>query len=182
MNVVLTTNIGKDVFIGLFCVIEKDVLIGDNVKIFDLSRIRSGAKIARGTVIGAHSQIEGECEIGENTRLHTDVHICIGAKIGDRVFIAPRTTLLNTFHPGCKKVWDCVKAPIIEDDVKIGANCCIGPGVRIGKGSIIGSMSNVIKDVPPYSLVVGNPAKVIKSVFDIECPFEPDFYPYQEEK
>lgn len=54
--------------------------------------------------------------------------------------------------------------PYIEDYVSVGANCVIIGGVRIGHHSIIGAGSVVVKDVPPYSIVGGNPAKVIKSI------------------
>jgi acetyltransferase-like isoleucine patch superfamily enzyme len=74
-------------------------------------------------------------------------------------------------HPLCPKAKECVRAPIIEDDVKIGANCTISPNVTVGKGSLIGSSANVIQDVPAYSVVVGNPGKVVKNVKEITCPY-----------
>jgi acetyltransferase-like isoleucine patch superfamily enzyme len=175
--------------VGLYTIIEEGAKIGENTKILTHSyiyknvsigkncfvghhvTIRSNSIIGDHTQIGSYNQIEGDLFIGENVKFHSDVHICKGSRVGNRVFIAPRTTLLNTLHPLCPKVDSCIKAPVIEDDVKIGANCTISPGVTVGKGSLIGSATNVISDVPPFSLVVGNPGKIIKDVRDITCPF-----------
>jgi len=164
-------QIGSNTRILTHCYIYKDVVIGKNCFVGHHTTIRPFSKIGNNTQIGSYNQLEGYLEIGNNVKFHSDVHICQGSKIGDRVFIAPRTTLLNTLHPLCPKTKECVKAPIIEDDVKIGANCTISPNITIGKGSLIGSAANVIKDVPPFSVVIGNPGKVVKDVRDIECPF-----------
>jgi len=164
-------QIGEGTKILTHCYIYHDVVIGKNCFVGHHTTIRPFSKIGDNTRIGSYNQLEGYLEIGNNVRFHSDVHICQGSKIGNKVFIAPRTTLLNTLHPLCPKVKECVKAPIIEDDVKIGANCTISPDVTVGRGSLIGSHTNVIKDVPPYSVVVGNPGKVVKNVKEITCPY-----------
>lgn len=164
-------KIGANTRILTHCYIHKNVTIGNNCFIGHHTTIRPFTQIGHDTQIGSYNQLEGYLEIGNYVKFHTDVHICQGSKIGDRVFIAPRTTLLNTLHPLCPKAKECVRAPVVEDDVKIGANCTISPNVRIGKGSLIGSATNVIKNVPPYSVVVGNPGKVVKDVRDVGCPF-----------
>jgi len=164
-------KIGKNTRILTHCYIYNNVIIGKNCFIGHHTTIRPFSKIGDHTQIGSYNQLEGHLEIGNNVKFHSDVHICQGSKIGNRVFIAPRTTLLNTLHPLCPKAKECVKAPIIEDDVKIGANCTISPDVTVGRGSLIGSATNVIKDVPPYSVVIGNPGKVVKDVRDIKCPY-----------
>ena len=61
-----------------------------------------------------------------------------------------------------------VKPVVIEDDVWIGARVCILPGVTVGTGSVLGAYTVVTKDVPPYSVVVGNPGKVVKNRKDIK--------------
>lgn len=165
------TKIGDNTIILTHCYIYSNVIIGKNCFVGHHTTIRPFSKIGDNTRIGSYNQLEGYLQIGNNVRFHSDVHICQRSKIGNRVFIAPRTTLLNTLHPLCPKAKDCVRAPTIEDDVKIGANCTISPGVTIGRGSLIGSSANVTEDVPPYSLVVGNPGKVIKDVRTIRCPY-----------
>ena len=91
-----------------------------------------------------------------------------GVYIGCRVLIGYRTQILSSNHkvperPGRIFSAGHVKAPVrIEDDVWIGANCIILPGVTIGEGSVVAAGSVVTKDVPSFSYVAGVPAKVIK--------------------
>jgi len=164
-------KIGEGTRIMSHCYIYHDVIIGKNCFIGHHTTIRPHSRIGDNTRLGSYNQLEGNLIIGNNVKFHSDVHICIGSKVGNRVFIAPRTTLLNTLHPLCPRVSECVKAPVIEDDVKIGANVTISPTVIVGRGSLIGSHANVIRNIPPFSLAVGNPAKVIKDVRDLTCPF-----------
>ena len=82
--------------------------------------------------------------------MHPDAVIGNNCKIGQNVTIGGRSGIMTL--------------PVIEDDVEIGANALILGPVRVGQGSIIGAGSVVVKDVPPYSVVVGNPARVIKKI------------------
>lgn len=164
-------QIGEGTKILSHCYIYHGVIIGKNCFVGHHTTIRPNSIIGNNTRLGSYNQIEGDLTIGDDVKFHSDVHICQGSKVGNRVFIAPRTTLLNTLHPLCPKVDQCMKAPIIEDDVKIGANVTISPNIIVGRGSLIGSSANVIMNIPPFSLAVGNPAKVIKDVRDLTCPF-----------
>jgi len=69
----------------------------------------------------------------------------------------------------CPHYKKCKGGAIIEDLVKIGANSTILPGVRIGRNSLIGAGSVVVKDVPPNEVHAGNPAKFIKKINDLKC-------------
>ena len=118
----------------------------DNVYIGDSSKV----------TIGKH------CHINENVFIQ-------GANIGNYVMIAPNVTLLNSLHnyqdidiPMIKQGGVENLNSTIEDDVWIGRNAIIMPNITIGKGSVVGAGSIVTKDVEPYSVVGGVPAKLIK--------------------
>ena len=87
-------------------------------------------------------------------------------RIGDRVSFAPRVTLVTSSHPNHSRiaaVAPTAKGPIvIEDDAWIGAGAVILPGVRIGRGAVVGAMSVVTSDVPELTIVAGQPAKEIR--------------------
>ena len=112
--------------------------------------------------------VGGVLEIGENVRLNYGVSI--GAmrsiRIGNRVRIGPYVMLIDTeFHD----VYDREKMPpprpiVIEDDVWIAAKASVMPGVTIGRGSIVGTSSVVTADVPPFSVVAGIPARVLRAL------------------
>ena len=92
--------------------------------------------------------------------------------IGDRVSIGPSVLFITDSFPNnsrLNKLYPLISGSIvIEDDAWLGANVIIQPNVRIGKCSVIGTGSVVTKDIPPYSVAVGTPAKVIKKIYKDE--------------
>ncbi|MEP7165513.1 MAG: acyltransferase [Ferruginibacter sp.] len=113
--------------------------------------------------------IEGiqSVSIGDNTAIGTYVHIWGygGVSIGNRVQIATHASIISVTHDhSSEKMYETslLKSVVIDDDVWIGANSTILPGITLGKGCVVGAGSVVTKDVPPLAIVAGNPAKVIK--------------------
>lgn len=115
--------------------------------------------------------------VGSDVAINDYVHIAAAESvvIGDRVLIASKVFISDHDHGGYGKggihadprippeMRDLMVSPIvIEDDVWIGESVSVLPGVRIGKGSIVGTMSTVTRDIPPYSIAVGSPARVVK--------------------
>jgi acetyltransferase-like isoleucine patch superfamily enzyme len=88
--------------------------------------------------------------------------------IGNRVSIAPRVTLVTSSHPNHARTRGfapVAQGPvIIEDDAWLGAGCVILPGVRIGRGAVIGANSVVSHDVPPLHVVAGQPARTVREL------------------
>lgn len=107
-------------------------------------------------------------EIGDYVSVNAFVHIWGhgGVKIGNRVMIATHTAISSLTHDHTYEIMRfapvIAKPVIIEDDVWIGSNAVINPGVTLGKGSVVGAGSVVTKDVPPYAIVVGIPARILK--------------------
>lgn len=112
------------------------------------------------------------CEEGYNWRLFwrwKALSYTGGGRIGSHVMMGPEVYIYTQNHnfsridiPMDQQGWTEEKPVTIDDDVWIGARVTILPGVIIGKGSIIGASAVVTKDVPPYSVVAGNPAVVVK--------------------
>jgi putative colanic acid biosynthesis acetyltransferase WcaF len=103
--------------------------------------------------------------IGENVAISHGVvfYNLGGATVGHRAVISQDVYLCGGTHDYTKSNYPLVRKPIIiEDDVWIGAGAFIGPGVRIGQGAVVGARAVVFKDIPPWKVAVGNPARVIK--------------------
>ncbi len=151
-NTVIYTNttIGNELETGHNVVIREENFIGDNFSIWNNSTIDYG------------------CKIGNNVRIHCNVYVAQYTIIEDGVFIAPGVVIGNDPHPICTK---CMKGPTIKKGARIGLNATLLPHIEIGEYSLIGAGSVVTKDVPPKSVVYGNPAIVVKSIDDVECPF-----------
>lgn len=172
--------IGDNSIIRSHTVIYAGSEIGDNFNCGHGVRIRESVKIGNNSQIGTNSQLEGYTNIGNNAKIHTNVHIGQKTDIGNNVFIAPGVVLTNVLHPLCPEAKKCLKGATIKDGVKIGANCTVNPGITINENVLVGSGSVVARDVEKNVVAIGNPAKAIKSVYNLKCPFEIVEKPYIE--
>lgn len=142
--------------------------------------IDSGCKIGKGTKIWHFSHIMPDCEIGENCNIGQNVVISPGVRLGknvkvqnnvsvytgviceDDVFLGPSMVFTNILNPRSAVIRrDKYVTTIVEKGATIGANATIICGNRIGRYAFIGAGAVVTKEVMPYSLVVGNPARHI---------------------
>lgn len=151
--------IGDRAVIRWGTIIYADVEIGDDFKTGHSVVIRDKTRIGNRIVIGTNTIIDGNVEIGSFVKLESNVYIPTHTKIGSYVFIGPGAVLTNDKYP--QRLRDEYEpiGPILEDSVTIGGNATVLPGVRIGEGTIVGAGSVVTKDVPPWSLAIGVPAR-----------------------
>lgn len=138
---VQSTNIGVGTKVWQFCVILKDAKIGCNCN------------------INCHVFIENDVIIGDDVTIKPGVQIWDGIRIGDKVFVGPNVTFTNDLVPRSKQYPDFFEKTIIKEGASIGANATILAGITIEKFAMIGAGSLVTKNVPPYTLWYGNPAK-----------------------
>ena len=147
--------------------IDNSVKIGENTKIWHFSHIQSGAKIGRNCSLGQNVNVGNNVVIGDNVKIQNNVSIYEGVELEDYVFCGPSMVFTNIKIPRSEfpqKGSKYYLKTIVKKSASIGANATIVCGVTIGKYSMIGSGAVVTKDVPPYKLVVGNPAKIIGEV------------------
>ncbi|MFA5089688.1 MAG: acyltransferase [Candidatus Omnitrophota bacterium] len=142
------------------CKIGKDVKIPfpDLVNLYE-------CKIGDGSFIGPFIEIQKGARIGKRCRVQSHSFICEGVTIGDDVFIGHGAMFVNDLYPISNDHGWKLKKTKIEKGASIGNNATIMP-VVIKKGSLVGAGSVVTKDVPAYSIVIGNPAKVIRKYDD----------------
>ncbi len=153
-------KIGKNAIIRAWSIIYDDVVIGDNFITGHFVLIREHTEIGDNVLIGTLSVIDGYCKIGSNTKIQTGVYIPRNTVIGRNVFIGPNAVLLNDKYPLRVRDEITLSGPVIEDNVTIGGNSTLLPGIRIGEGAFIAAGSVVTKDIPPWCLAVGVPAKI----------------------
>jgi acetyltransferase-like isoleucine patch superfamily enzyme len=145
------TTIGSGLATGHNVTIREENEIGDNFQVWNCTTIDYG------------------CKIGRNVKIHCNCYIAQFTVVEDNAFMAPGVTIANDIHPGCEHSGDCMRGPHIEEGVEIGVNVTILPFVRIGAHSVIGSGTVIVKDIPPESVVVGNPGRVLCSIHDLKC-------------
>jgi acetyltransferase-like isoleucine patch superfamily enzyme len=158
----LEPKMGKGVVVG------KDVHFGENVTVWNYVVIGDGTRIGDDTVIGSFCDIGKKVVIGKNCSIQAHATISNGCKVGDDVFIAPNSSLLNDRYPKSS----LLAPPQIEDNVVIGGGVVILPGVTVGKKAVVAAGSVVTKDVPPLEVVLGVPAKKAMSLEEYEAKRE----------
>jgi acetyltransferase-like isoleucine patch superfamily enzyme len=141
-------------------VVREDNLIGDDVKIWNNTTIDYG------------------CRIGQRVKIHTNVYIAQFTVLEDDVFLAPGVSVANDPHPGCAFSKQCMRGPTIGRGAQIGAGVTLLPFVTIGARALVGAGSVVTRDVPPETVVAGNPARPLRSIYELDCPVNLTDHPY----
>lgn len=134
--------------------------IGDGTRVWQYCVIFPEAKIGKNCNICAQVLIENDVIIGDDVTIKSGVQLWDGTRIGNRVFIGPNATFTNDLFPRSKQYPDQFLKTEIKDGVSIGANSTILPGLTIGEGAMIGAGAVITKSIPPYAIVVGNPAVI----------------------
>jgi acetyltransferase-like isoleucine patch superfamily enzyme len=152
-----------------FLSIAPDVKLGEGVK---LSRFINlyGCSIGANTKIGAFVEIQKNASVGQNCKISSHSFICEGVQIEDDVFIGHSVTFINDSYPRAtaeggqlqtEADWK-VETTRVEKGASIGSGATILSQLVIGQNALVGAGSVVTKDVPPHSVVAGNPAKVLR--------------------
>lgn len=152
--------LGDGAVIRAGTVIYGDVRCGRRFRTGHHVLVRSRTIAGDDVLVGTASVIDGDVEIGSQVKIETAAYIPTHTRIGSRVFLGPRATLTNDRYPLRRRASYAPEGPTLEDDVTIGAGAILLPGVRIGRGSFVGAGAVVTRDVPPWSLVVGNPGRI----------------------
>lgn len=139
--------------------IHPSVIIGDGTIVWPFANICAGVVIGPNCAIGSGVYVGRYTRIGENVRIQDKAHITDRMTIGNFVFIGPCAVFVNDKHPRVNNPSYTPQPPVVEDEVSVGANATILPGVRLGRGCVVGAGAVVTKDVEPYAMVVGNPAR-----------------------
>jgi UDP-2-acetamido-3-amino-2,3-dideoxy-glucuronate N-acetyltransferase len=141
-------------------VVDEGCKIGKGTKIWHFSHIMSGSEIGENCNIGQNVVISPGVRLGRNVKVQNNVSIYTGVICDDDVFLGPSMVFTNVINPrSAINRKDQYGTTIVEKGATIGANSTIVCGIRIGKYSFVGAGAVVTKDVKPYSLVVGNPAR-----------------------
>ena len=162
-----------DFFQHPMALVESDD-IGKGTRIWAFAHVMSGARIGQDVNVGDHAFVEAGAMVGDNVTIKNAVCIWEGVIIEDDVFVGPRVTFTNDRFPrsprmpGVQKRYskkeNWLAKTLVQQGASIGACATITPDVTLGFACCIGAGSTVVHDVPPFTLVVGTPAKQIGHV------------------
>lgn len=151
--------------------IAPDVKLGKNVRIFGFTNLY-GCEIGDDVKIGTFVEIQKGARIGNRCKISSHTFICEGVELEDEVFIGHNVTFTNDLFPratngnGALQTdadWKCIPTRV-KRGASIGSGATLLCGITIGEHALVGAGSVVTKDVPAYTVVAGNPARVIKQL------------------
>ena len=151
--------------------ITSDVKLGKNVRIYGYVNLY-GCEIDDETRIGNFVEIQKGVRVGKRCKISSHSFLCEGVTIEDEVFIGHNVTFINDLYPRstnadgqpqCEEDWKIVPT-LIKKGASIGSSATLLCGISIGEYAIVGAGSMVTKNVPPRTIVAGNPARVIKEL------------------
>jgi UDP-2-acetamido-3-amino-2,3-dideoxy-glucuronate N-acetyltransferase len=174
-------------------IIHPDASIGEGTKIWHFSHIMANCKIGEGCNIGQNVVVSPDVVLGDNVKVQNNVSIYSGVICEDDVFLGPSMVFTNVINPRSHVVRrGQYEKTIVRKGASIGANATIVCGHEIGEYAFIGAGAVVTKEVLPYALVLGNPARQVgwmskfghKLVFNAEgmasCPESGENYQLNE--
>jgi acetyltransferase-like isoleucine patch superfamily enzyme len=135
--------------------------VGKNTRIWAFAHILPGAVIGEDCNICDQTFIENDVIVGNRVTIKCGVQLWDGITVEDNVFIGPNATFTNDIFPRSKQYPEQFTRTMLRKGASIGANATILPGLVVGQYAMVGAGTVVTKDVPPYAIVVGNPARII---------------------
>lgn len=154
-----TPAVPASVFVHPTAEVEAGAQVGDGTKVWHLAHIRSTAQVGAGCVIGRNVYVDTDVVVGDLVKIQNNVSVYHGVTIEDEVFVGPCAVFTNDLRPRAQNPDWQITPTMVRKGASIGANATIVCGVEIGSYAMIAAGSVVTKDVKPYQLVVGNPAR-----------------------
>lgn len=150
----------KEYFAHETAVIDEGCRIGKGTKIWHFSHIMTGSELGENCNIGQNVVVSPGVVLGKNVKVQNNVSIYTGVTCEDDVFLGPSMVFTNVINPrSAVNRKNEYQKTLVKRCASIGANATIVCGVTLGEFSFVGAGAVVTKDVKPYALVVGNPAR-----------------------
>jgi acetyltransferase-like isoleucine patch superfamily enzyme len=153
--------LGSNTILRAGVAVYKDSILGNDVRTGHNVLIREKCVIGNNVLLGTNVVVDNHTIIGSNVSIQSSVYIPTGTIIEDFVFLGPNCVLLNDRYPIRDKNVS-LHAPILRKGATIGGNATILPGVEVGEGVLVAASAVVTKNVPPWHLACGSPARFTK--------------------
>jgi UDP-2-acetamido-3-amino-2,3-dideoxy-glucuronate N-acetyltransferase len=139
--------------------IEAGAQVGAGTRVWHLAHIRSAATVGADCVIGRNVYVDANARVGDRVKIQNNVSVYQGVTIEDEVFVGPCAVFTNDLRPRAQNPDWTITPTMVRRGASIGANATLVCGVEIGEYAMIAAGSVVTKNVEPYQLVAGNPAR-----------------------
>jgi acetyltransferase-like isoleucine patch superfamily enzyme len=158
-------EIGDGTIVSTGAIVFAGTQVGARVILGDQSCVRERVRIGDDVVLGRGSLVENDTTIGAMSLIQAEAYITAYSILEERVFVAPCVVTTNdNFMGRTERRHALMRGPTIRRGARVGGGAILCPGVEIGEEAFVGAGAVVTKDVPPRTVVVGNPARVLREV------------------
>jgi acetyltransferase-like isoleucine patch superfamily enzyme len=158
-------TIGAGTIISTAAIVFAGSTVGANCIVGDQSCIRERVEMADDCILGRGSLIENDTTIGAGTRIQADAYVTAYSTLEEDVFIAPCVVTTNdNFMGRTEQRRELMRGPTIRRGARIGGGAILCPAVEVGEEAFVAAGAVVTKDVPPRTVVVGSPARILREV------------------
>ncbi len=158
-------ELGAGTIVSTGAIVFAGTSIGERVIIGDQACVRERVTIGDDVVLGRGVLVENDTTIGALTKIQANAYITAYSTLGENVFIAPCVVTTNdNFMGRTERRHELIAGPTIRRGARVGGGAVLCPGVEIGEEAFVGAGAVVTNDVPARTLVVGNPARVLREV------------------
>lgn len=150
-----------DYFIHPSAVVDEGCEIGAGTKVWHFSHLMAACRIGCNCILGQNVYVDGDVEIGNGCKIQNNVSVYRSVTLEDRVFCGPSVVFTNVINPRAfieRK--EEFRPTLVRTGATLGANATIVCGITVGAYALVGAGSVVTKDVPPYALMLGTPARL----------------------
>ena len=161
------TVIGAGSIIRSHTVIYAGARLGENCQTGHGALIREHTTLGDEVSIGSHTVVEHHVTIGNGVRIHSQAFVPEFSVLENHCWVGPNAVLTNARYPLSDGVKEELIGPTLREEAIVGANATLLPGVVIGRRALVGAGAVVTEDVPDGAVVVGNPARIIKTTADL---------------
>jgi acetyltransferase-like isoleucine patch superfamily enzyme len=166
--------IGPGTYVGAHAVVYAGTEIGAECFIADGAQVRERCRLGRRVVVGRGVTIENDCVVGDETKFQTGAYLAAHSVVEDHVFVAPGVVTTNDpYLARTEARHAAIRGPRVRRGARIGGGAVILPGVEIGQEAVVAAGAVVTRDVPPYRVVMGVPARVVRPTPPEQCLFPP---------
>jgi acetyltransferase-like isoleucine patch superfamily enzyme len=160
-------ELGPGTIVSTGAVVFAGTQVGARVIVGDQACVRERCVVGDDVVIGRGSLVENDTTVGPLTKIQADAYITAYSTLEEEVFIAPRVVTTNdNFMGRTERRHELVKGPTVRRRARVGGGAVLCPGVEVGEEAFVGAGAVVVADVPPRTVVVGNPARRLREVAD----------------
>ncbi|MCY0865529.1 MAG: DapH/DapD/GlmU-related protein [Sulfobacillus sp.] len=167
--------IGQGTVIGAHAILYRGSVIGPECYIADSAQIRERCELGQRVLVGHLATIENDTRVGDFTKLQTGVYLTAKSEVEDHVFLAPMVTTTNDpYIARTEARHQAIRGPRIRRAARVGGGAVLLPGVEIGQEALVAAGAVVTRDVPPYRVVMGVPARVVRHTPAEQWLFAPE--------